>query len=355
MFQNMRYAPFLKLYKNLLDSIPDVEYDVIYFDRDRSLNERKDKKYIAIPWKGKGTLSAPGYERIVNFILYSIQVKKILKEKKYDYIIVLTTFPAVLLSGFLIKNYKNKFLIDIRDYTHEQFKPYFFIEKKVLSSAQIRVISSPGFEHFLPNGDYLTCHNIDESAFQKNNYDFSMRENGRIIISYVGTISYKNLCKKLIQLVISDDRFEFHFYGNEADGLEIENYVSELDNERIRIFGPFKPEEKQKIYQNSDLIFNCYGNDNMLVKYAISNKYYDGAFYRKPLLVSPNTAMDEFSKGFAYPLDLDHISNLNELYAWYYSIDKNKFIDYGNTVINKAIEENAEFKSEIKKKIRELK
>ena len=37
MFQNMRYAPFLRMYENLLESMNSVEYDVIYYDRDRTL------------------------------------------------------------------------------------------------------------------------------------------------------------------------------------------------------------------------------------------------------------------------------------------------------------------------------
>lgn len=80
------------------------------------------------------------------------------------------------------------------------------------------------------------------------------------------------------------------------------------------MMGPFMPKDKPEIYKNSDLIFNCYGNDRLLVKYAISNKYYDGAIYRKPLLVSPNTSMAELSGDCAFALDLESSRGLEELY-----------------------------------------
>ena len=59
MFQNMRYAPFLKMYEKLVCDMGNVEYDVIYYDRDRSLGEIQDSHHVALPWHGKGTLAAP--------------------------------------------------------------------------------------------------------------------------------------------------------------------------------------------------------------------------------------------------------------------------------------------------------
>lgn len=343
MFQNMRYAPFLKLYEDILGSMLDVSYDVIYFERDSSLGEIKDENHIAIDWLGKGTLSAPGYERLINFGLYSSKVKRILKRNKYNFLIILTTFPAVLLGGYLSKYYNNRYLVDIRDYTHEGFAPYFKLETQVLRNAAMRVISSPGFVNFLPRGEYVICHNLDARTNVNERLAFSKAKNRPIVISYIGTISYKALCMKLISLVEKDERFEFHFYGNEADGTEIGDYVRELNCSRIRAFGPFCTEQKRNIYSNSDMVFNCYGNDSSLVKYALSNKYYDGALYRRPLLVSPNTSMAEHSGEFAYALDLDSVVNLDSLFEWYIGIDEVKYLQYSDKVLQEAMIENQHF------------
>lgn len=141
MFQNMRYAPFLKMYENLLSSMSDVEYDVIYYNRDRSLGEIQDSHHIALPWHGKGTLAAPKIEKMANFVFYARDARKLLSKNKYDFVIVLTSFPAVLLANYLTNYYKGRYLIDIRDYTQEKFKPYFELESKAFSNAAI-VLSS---------------------------------------------------------------------------------------------------------------------------------------------------------------------------------------------------------------------
>ena len=351
MFQNMRYAPFLKLYEKLLQSLDNVSYDVIYFDRDSSLEEIKDEHHIGIKWTGRGTLSAPGYERIINFLLYSVKAKRVLRQKKYDFLIILTTFPAILLKGYLSKTYKQRYIVDIRDYTHEGFAPYFRRETEVLKNASIRVISSPGFVNFLPKGDYIVCHNLDAGMNKQERLPFIKNKDKPIVISYIGTISYKKLCMRLIKLVENDARFEFHFYGNEADGTEICDYISETNCSRIKSFGPFLPNQKKSIYRSSDLVFNCYGNDSTLVKYAISNKYYDGALYRRPLLVSPNTSMAELSGKYAFAIDLETTHDLEPLFDWYFAIDKEQYEDFTDEVINASLAENQIFIERIKHNI----
>lgn len=348
MFQNMRYAPFLKMYEKLLGNMGNVEYDVIYYDRDRSLGEIQDSHHIALPWHGKGTLAAPKIEKMANFVFYAIDARKLLSKKKYDFVIVLTSFPAVLLANYLRNNYKGRYLVDIRDYTQEKFKPYFELESKAFSNAAMCVISSPGFVNFLPKKQYYNCHNIDANAAAIERPRFSKACGRKIIISYIGSISYETQCKQLIDLVVQDERFEFHLYGNEANGTEVSEYVLEKNCPRVKMMGPFMPKDKPEIYKNSDLIFNCYGNDRLLVKYAISNKYYDGAIYRKPLLVSPNTSMAELSEDCAFALDLGSSRGLEELYKWYENLDEKKYICFADKLLENAIEQNKKLITAIK-------
>lgn len=354
MFQNMRYAPFLKMYEEILKELPNISYDVVYYNRDKLLNELEDEQHIPIQWYGKGTVAAPKYEKLLNFALYKFNAKKMLEKKKYDFIIVLTTFPAVLLSNYLSKYYKGKYIVDIRDYTQESFKPYFLLEKKAFENSAMCVISSPGFVNFLPKHRYYNCHNIDAQAKNIPLENFRKAIGRRIVISYIGSISYEKQCKQLIDLVVKDDRFEFLFFGNEANGTVISEYVERLNNPRIKMMGAFMPNAKPEIYHQSDLVFNCYGNDSLLVKYAISNKYYDGALYRKPLLVSPNTAMAKMSNQFAYEMDLDNLTDLNDLFKWYFNLDQLAFERYTDTVIKRSVDENLFLQTKIKQVLSNL-
>lgn len=340
LFQNMRYAPFLKMYQSILDEL-GVEYDIIYYNRDKTLNEISNDHFIPINWRGKGTVAASKIEKLLNFTcIYPRQASSIIQERQYDFLIVLTTFPAVLLSGILQKKYSKHYIVDIRDYTKEFFRPYYLIESKVLSKAALRIISSVGYKNFLPSFDYVLCHNMDNTLSNTVLKPFNKKTKGRIKIAYIGSISYERQCKQLIDLVCLDERFEFHFYGNEANGTIISEYIHNLGNKRIVMHGPFLSTEKERLYELSDIIFNCYGNDRTLVKYAISNKFYDGAVYRKPLLVTPNTSMATLSGDYAFALDLERITSLDDLYLWYINIDKTGFEHYTESVLELATRDN---------------
>lgn len=346
MFQNMRYAPFLETYERILDH-ENADYEIIYFNRDASLQEENDDKHIPINWHGKGTLSAPKFEKLINFFSYRLQLLKLLNSKQYSHLIILTTFPAVLISGYLKKNYAHKYIVDIRDYTQEHNAIYFALERTAIENSAFSLISSAGFVNFLPKSNYVRCHNISDNANLSKCVPLSVRTEKRIIISYIGTISYEQQCLELIILVANDDRFEFHFYGNEAHGNTVSAYIAQLGNKRVKMMGAFTPDQKAQIYADTDIVFNCYGNKDALVKYAISNKYYDGALYGKPLLVSPNTAMAEESGAFAYAIDLESAIDLEGVYQWYQKLDEDAFMKYAQSVIKRSLDDNRRMKERV--------
>ena len=338
LFSNMRYAPYYQFYAKFLDS-KGIKYDTIIFDRSPELEEGGDN-IIKIAYKANtGKLS-----KIFAFNHFRKECKKILKKNQYDKVIVLTTVPAVLLSGFLSRKYKGRYVVDIRDYTFDNIKLYRWFEKRVLSNSYANVISAPDFKKFLPSGiDYMLCHNIDAGVTPEiinENDDNVIEKRGTIKISYIGSIAYYKYCKELIDLVAKDDRFSFVFYGNDNTGGAITNYVEALGCDRIKCMGKFKPEDKKEIYLSSDLVFNCYGNSTTIVKYALSNKLYDGLLYKRPVLVSPNTSMETALGDFCFPLSLGEVEGLDDVYSWYNNFDAEQFKTYANTFLNAALADN---------------
>lgn len=338
LFSNMRYSPYLNSYTKLLNSIPGISYEVIYFNRYKELGEGNNDNTIGISWFGKNANASNKVVKAFNFFRFKYKVQHILDKGRYDYIICLTTVPAVLISKYLVCKYAGRYIVDIRDYTYEQKSGYYTREEKVLNSSALNIISSPGFVNFLPKAEYTLLHNFN--GIDCSDHKFIKNDNYPIKIAYIGSISYASQCKKMIDMVAKDNRFEFDFYGNESSEMSVSEYVKQVNNPRIRFNGKFLPTEKEEIYLKSDLVFNCYGNDRLLVKYAISNKYYDGAVYRKPLLVSPKTAMEELSEGYAYPLDLDAEQSLDKLVLWYRGIDCNQFEKYCQRVLDNAVSDN---------------
>lgn len=345
LYQNMRHAPFLRFYESVFHKVKGIDYDVIYLNRHPELKEEINESYIPISWIGKDDHNL--FSKALTAAFYPIKVKKILKKKQYDFIFVLTTMPGVFLADFLRHNYSGKYLFDIRDYTKEYIKVYFNAEKRVVQNSAINVVSSPDYTRFLPKADYYICHNLNLPTNQNGVEKFEKAPGKRIVIAYVGNIQYVEYCMKLIRLVEKDDRFEFHFYGPEGGTLELTDYVNRLQNARISMKGRFKPEEKKKIFESSDIIFNCYGNENDIVRYAISNKYYDAAYYRRPLMVSPNTTMARLTGKYAYPFNFDKENSLDSLYEWYYRIEPAAFDNYCYCVVHQSIEDNSRLEKTI--------
>lgn len=117
---NIYLVPYLQTYTNKINS----PISIIYWDR-ANLNETDDKNTLYRFQHGFKSK----VEKVQGYLKYRSFVKKILSEQNYDIVIFLQTLSGLLLSDFLLKKYKNKYIIDVRDYTYEHNKVIFNIEK----------------------------------------------------------------------------------------------------------------------------------------------------------------------------------------------------------------------------------
>ena len=333
-FNNLKKSPYVNIYGDFCKKM-GMEYELVYPDRS-GLEETADCPLIRIPWD-------PTKGKVKNFLQFRRGVIRHLNKNKRDFVIVLTTMPAVLLSEYLCLHYKGRFLVDIRDYTYEHVKPYYFLEKLAIKYAAMRVISSPGFQKFLPESEYGLCQNVSAAYAQGQGGDFSSEGKGIITIGYVGTVAYKKTCKQLFRLVAKDPRFRFYLYGDEVDGSDLTQYLEKNPCDRIKMFGAYRPEQKVEIMSGVDILFNAYGNGNKLLDYALSNKLYDAFYMRIPLLTSPNTAMSEEAGVFSYDIDLDNETSLDGLFNWYQSVDGQAFDTYSKKYLKQVFAEQEVF------------
>ena len=95
----------------------------------------------------------------------------------------------------------------------------------------------------------------------------------------------------------------------------LQQYQKSKGISNIEFYGAYRPEEKEKIIEETDIIFNVYGND-LHVKYAVSNKYYDALVYQKPIIVSKGTTMEKITQGFSYCVTQDKF-DCEDLIQWY--------------------------------------
>lgn len=334
---NIRYSPYIKYYTKILDEV-GVKHEVIFPNRS-NVNDSYSGEYKEIEWKNHSFTT-------LSYLEYAKKVKATIEKNKYDFLIILTGNNAVFLAKWLKKKYPARYIVDIRDFTHENILPYYSLEKVAVSNSKMNVISSRKFEEFLPKATYYTCHNISAELSPLPYGEIKQLSNkSRIIIGYIGKGGYLDQCKKLCELIELDQRFELHIYGLKDVPEQLREFAK---SELISFRGQFLPEEKASIIQSIDILFNIYGHGTPLLDYALSNKLYDAFQYRKPILTSPNTYMSEMAGPLRFNVDFDNDDNiLDNLYQWYNNIDNSVIESYSRKILERIKKENDETRSRI--------
>lgn len=330
---NIRYSPYIYYYTSILDEL-GINYELIYANQ-KNLEDEFNHNNYSIEWNAE-------CPRALEYFNYSRKVISIIKKRQYDGLIMLTAITATYCSNFLKKYYSKKYIVDIRDYTHENIWLYNILEKKAIFNSSMTVISSPMFCKFLPEFNYKICHNINFEVDSQKTWRKPKKD--RIIIGYVGSLAYKENCVSLIKLVNEDERFEFRIYGSEPGEHTVETLVKSLNNNRITYYGPYRPNEKEAIIESVDILFNTYGNGCPLLDTALSNKLYDALYYKKLLLTSPKTAMEEMGGEIAFSLNYNSVASLDDLYEWVIRKKNIEVQQYQDKMFIKFYEENEETK-----------
>ncbi len=340
---NLRYSPYVFFYTSILDGMEGVEYELIFPNRHGVEDAYAGAAHV-LPWNS----SVP---TAIGYMLYARQVIGVIKKRAFDAVIVLTTNNAVFLGSWLRRHYAGRFLVDIRDYTHENLPPFFYLEKKVLSASPLNVISSDRFRRFLPEGKYWVCHNLprDLSPRAIGKYSFGVQDS--ITIGYLGTGGYMDNCRALAQLVAKDSRFRLHLYGPESLKNQLPEELYQKSEGRICYLGSFTPDQKDGVLQSIDVLFNVYGN-GILLDYALSNKLYDALCFRKVILTSPNTYMTDFAGPLAYAMDLTQCEDLKGLHTFMEQLDMQVLERFCDETLSRIAQEQEATKDRIRHQIR---
>jgi hypothetical protein len=231
--------------------------------------------------------------------------------------VFLGTYAGVpsFIAYYLKQNYKNRYWLDIRDLTYEKYLFFYKLTDLAIKNAYRVVISSHGFSKYLPNYDYGLIHNIDPKM-DEFTIQYRKIESNIIRISYIGNISYWDECKKFIDCFKNDTRFILNFYG--AGSEKPEAYCKRLCVTNVKFHGQFNREKTVEFYNDTDIIYNIYGNNNRNVRTAMSNKLYYAMKFHLPLLVSQGTYMEKICNEYSIGIAFENIVNFPSiLFKWY--------------------------------------
>ena len=311
---NIHWAPYYFRYEKMLIE-KNVHFDLIIWDREGLHEEVQANEVFRFCLSDTSCNNNP--KKVVKFFKFARFVKKKVKQNKYEKLFFLGFQGCALTlnASFFSKKYKNRYWIDIRDYHYEWFKPYFLLEKKVIQNAFDVAISSDGFRSFLPEYQYLNIHNVDPNM-DRILKDYSPSSSQSIRISFIGNVRYLDENKRLLSLLGNDKRYKLQYYG--AGSEEIEEYCRTAHITNVDFCGRFLQSETVVFYNKTDIINNVYGNTTKEVTTALSNKLYYSICLKMPILVSPQTFMEEYCKdyGFGFSFNCKE-SFADDLYVWY--------------------------------------
>lgn len=330
-------TPYIAAYESCFEG----SYDFLYWNRSELPCDYP--RAHTIPYHSK---NGSKLDKLAGYAGFSAFAKEHLQKMHYDGVVLLQTQAALLLAQNLKKYYAGRYICDIRDYCFEKVPFIKGIERRLFQQSFANFISSPGYKMFLPDQvEYRLLHNNHPGLYR---YAPSVSACGQINIVFLGSIRFHDQCRKLIKIFSKDDRFFLSFIGSGANSLK--NACEDLELENVLFRDSFSPNETVNLLEDADLLFNLYGNKSLFLDYALSNKLYYAAELGKPILVSPDTFMEDLAReyGLGFTVDLESNDANEKLYKEYSTFDFSLFDKRRHSFIERVNRENAEARQVMK-------
>lgn len=320
-------------------------YDIVLWDRSELNDDCGADVCYRLKHKINKTGLAGQIEKLLGYIKFSMLAKSVLRKNRYAGVFVFTPNSGLLVYRILMKNYRNRYILDIRDFWMEDKKWFQRIERKLIDNSYCTVISSEAYKRFLPKHEYILTHNSqvldagDVEHFRRR----QLRKNQRIILACIGGIKHIEYDKKVIDYFSNDNRFELRYIGRGYDQLQA--YCNKRGINNVLCEGTFPMEETLSKYEGVDFVMNMYGNHDKYLDYALSNKLYFAAQLGMPIVVCPDTYMSEISEKYYFGLsiDIEKQSDKNKLVEYYQNLNKSELLRNCDFFLKKVNEDEEEF------------
>ncbi|MEG0314778.1 MAG: hypothetical protein RR646_05920 [Erysipelotrichaceae bacterium] len=318
-FNDEYVMPYYTEYKHKLQK-KNIEFDSILFDRTGKKKDAENVYYFS----KKVTNSK--LNKAIAFIKWRKYVLNLLRKRKYDKLIVLTSIPAFLIGNYLQKNYKNNYIFDIRDFTHEGNMAYRKEINKIVNDSYFTSISSQGFLQWLePSEKIILNHNCDEFLLKGVKYE-KVTIPDKVKIGYFGIVDYERENVALIKALPKED-FSFLYQGIHDTCTYLKSHVSNNSKYNVVFKGKYDSQEKFEMYKDINIVNAVYGTSSLKTTTLVPNKFYDCLIYGKPILVSKGTYLSTLVEKYNLGISIEHTSQtiLNEVSTYCSTFDSLAF------------------------------
>lgn len=336
-------SPFVKKYTDVFDR-KNIEYEIIHWDRSGCERPETDKMYTFVESVDR---YAKNTSKFMPFMRFSCFAKKIIKRRKYEKLVILTTQTAVMLADLLLTSYRGKYFFDYRDASYEYIKPYSILINKLANSAFGMCISSPGFRECIKTKTPMViAHNFQNKNYENRCLKCEKKNSGSLVMGYIGILREYEYLKKLMANFGNDDRFEFVIYGSGDDVERLREHSKKYEN--VRVMGEYKEEDKRDILTSFDII--CYNYPYSFMNYpAVANKFYDGLIMKKPMFANSATFSGKLiiENGLGISLDEGCLDTADRIYEYYKNFDADEFSESCERFLDTVLEDEKKYVSAI--------
>lgn len=344
----MEYAPFVKNYIQSLEKNGE-SYEFVQWNRSGASAQGNRE---GITFSTEISRYDNLIKKVMPYLKFRKFLKKTIKERKYDKLIVLTTQTALMIPEVLLGRYKGKYFFDYRDTSYENLKPYKMLIDAIIKKSYATCISSPGFKEYLTNEkELLIAHNYQKENLGNRVLEYGKSENDPLKIGYIGYLREYEYLTKWVDIFGKDERFEFHIHGSGDCVEELREYSKDYQN--VYVYGAYDEKDKMNIVDSFDII--CYNYPKSFVNYpAIANKFYDGIIRKKPMFANIETfsgiLVDE--NGLGISLKENECDITDKIYNYYKSFDESEFENNCNLFLEKVTTEDKYYMSKIEEFVR---
>ena len=241
-FSSLRVAPYVRRYMSILEQ-NHIPYDVISREHKADIPEQYLVNNLIEYYDDAYTI----LQKAIRFRKYQKFVGAVLKERNYDRVIVFTGLGAYLNKRSLLnRKYKEKYIIDIRDYS-ACFSSKLFCRsfKKLIESAYAVILSSRGFLDWFPDyGKTHIMHNVPNFSGPEEILPHFNSNN--ICIGYLGGIGYLKTNMKIADAFANIAGFSLLYAGIYPKKYNIRDYCQERGIKNVEFGERFSDAAKKK-------------------------------------------------------------------------------------------------------------
>lgn len=282
----LEMSPYLRTYMEYLDQL-HVDYDLIEWRRDLS---RTDKRDNIISFNYPSTISKKVIFKLFDYWKYARFVEKAVKKNKYDRLVIFEYQAVLFLKRFLLRNYKNRYIIDVRDFSNI-LKYIQGIITPVDLNAYARVISSPGYtEWTVPVKNEIVCHNTTIRRLDMAQTIVETPFKNPLVILTNGILRTFSMDSKVVE-AFKGTGVVFRFSGK---GKDSELYKAlEQSQDNVEYTGYYEREDEISLAQSASFI-NIFLADCDNYNTAMSNRFYLSLIAGVPMIVNSQNVQSKF-------------------------------------------------------------